>query len=191
MRSLVRVLLALVPIQCQRASPVRGVVKKEALFSANSSIVIQQGCEKDTAMKQLESVPPNYETARLWNSMAGSGPGARWPSREVLLSLGSSALLRPSWSILPCCTPPAFSALVRSVRCFNSSWETVFNFWPKENVNFPSHKEDELQADVPNPVPNLSIIMQMRTPIPCPLIGTKDTVLIGCNADTLISQGRG
>lgn len=56
MRLLVRVLLALVPIQCQRASLVQGVVKKKTLFSANSSIVRQQGCEKDTAMKQLESV---------------------------------------------------------------------------------------------------------------------------------------
>lgn len=56
MRLLVRVLLSLVSIQWQRVYPIRSVMKKETLFSANSSIVRQQGCEKDTVMKQLKSV---------------------------------------------------------------------------------------------------------------------------------------
>lgn len=124
MRSLVRVLLALVPIQCQRASPIRGVVKKEALFSANSSIVIQQGCDKDTAMKQLESVPPNYETAQLWNSMADSGPGQGGPPGRSCSR--QTALL---------CSGPAGPFCPAALRLSSLLW------WEVLDVSIPAGKQ--------------------------------------------------
>ena len=62
---------SLVPIECQQESPIWGVVKKEPLFSVNSSIVLQ--C--------------NYEIAELYNSTAVRQPWGKAP-----LLLDSSAL---------------------------------------------------------------------------------------------------
>ena len=74
----------LVPAQCQQQSPIWGVVKKETLFSTNSSVIMQHGCE------------------------SALGPGPSWARQ---LSLDWSVLVY-SASLCTCLSAPVWKASV-------------------------------------------------------------------------------
>ena len=62
---------SMVPIECQQEPPIWGVVKKENLFTANSSTARQHSCEKSMAVQQLRSqavlchAPPRLGSSAL------------------------------------------------------------------------------------------------------------------------------
>ena len=82
------------PIQHQQESPFEGAVKKETLLSANSSVMIQHGCETASQCDSSIVKQHGYKLAQLWG-----GPGARTFSRSTALP---SAGLRHSTSALVC-----------------------------------------------------------------------------------------
>lgn len=84
---------SLASIQCQRETPIWGTVKKETLFSANSSIGIQHSCEAALGPAPLQR-----------DSSA--------PSAPLLSSVACSA---PSWSVW-CYAGPLCRVLVGSTE---------------------------------------------------------------------------
>lgn len=156
---------SLAPIQCQHESPVWGVVKKETLFSANSSVVIQF-------------------TWVLWYSIAAKQHNWECGCEAVLGQSGPWA--RPFWldsSALLCSVP------ARRFWCYSSSQgNAVFNLW-KEKVCSSSQRTADLYREVPIPGPWL-VSPHANKDSKSLQFGPKSTVLIGQNGATLIGQWR-
>lgn len=131
---------SLVLIHCQQESPIWGVVKKETLFSVNSSVMIQYGC--GTAQECYSSIMHRH--------------AVRWPSGQG--PLARERCLLCSWQDL--C---GVSAPVREMP--SSVFRGKDNLAPPASGELTLYRVKSLLL-----VPGRCVVMQMMTPNPHHLI---------------------